>query len=394
MYNIPGLTKTLQLSSYSACAILTGGISNWDNPDDSQGQPWRVAAQSDDPAGDRERLRRHQLRSGGVVYQRAAGSLGCVRQLRRITNPGVRRRRGHQYHAPNSNWPGLPGGLDQQSTSGVAGNIATNPGAIGAVQVKYATDLGFGPNNPAKGVASVFNASGKYTQPDPGGCGVGPGVRDATRQRHSPAELQWGRSERLQPVDLQLSAHKDHGLGSCQGGDAQWVRQLRVDARSGGFTQVRLRISRTLARAVSASRLYWPMSLVLLQSTAAETRATRVATSRRVRSRPGRRPRPVASSWPPPLYLGQTEVTPPAFGPTGLRAAGATAGACRFRRGSGGSTAPGGRGSGRVTVGRTGLAFTGGDPLPLVVLGVVLVGGAWLVRRRSATSGISVSTDQ
>ena len=31
MYNIPGLTKTLQLSSYTACAILTGGITNWNN---------------------------------------------------------------------------------------------------------------------------------------------------------------------------------------------------------------------------------------------------------------------------------------------------------------------------------------------------------------------------
>ncbi len=32
MYNIPGLTKTLQLSSYSACALLTGGIPNWNDP--------------------------------------------------------------------------------------------------------------------------------------------------------------------------------------------------------------------------------------------------------------------------------------------------------------------------------------------------------------------------
>ena len=31
MYNIPGLTKTLQLNSYTTCAILTGGITNWDN---------------------------------------------------------------------------------------------------------------------------------------------------------------------------------------------------------------------------------------------------------------------------------------------------------------------------------------------------------------------------
>ncbi len=32
MYNIPGLTKTLQLSSYTACALLTGGITNWNDP--------------------------------------------------------------------------------------------------------------------------------------------------------------------------------------------------------------------------------------------------------------------------------------------------------------------------------------------------------------------------
>ena len=32
MYNIPGLNKTLQLSSSTVCAILTGGITNWDNP--------------------------------------------------------------------------------------------------------------------------------------------------------------------------------------------------------------------------------------------------------------------------------------------------------------------------------------------------------------------------
>ena len=31
MYNIPGLTKTLQLTSYTTCAILTGGITNWND---------------------------------------------------------------------------------------------------------------------------------------------------------------------------------------------------------------------------------------------------------------------------------------------------------------------------------------------------------------------------
>jgi phosphate transport system substrate-binding protein len=31
-YNVPGLTKQLQLTSATACAILTGGITNWDSP--------------------------------------------------------------------------------------------------------------------------------------------------------------------------------------------------------------------------------------------------------------------------------------------------------------------------------------------------------------------------
>ncbi len=83
--------------------------------------------------------------------------------------------------SPKSNWPGLPDGLDQQSTSGVAGNIATNAGAIGAVQVKYATDLGFGPNTPDKGVASVLNAERQVHAAHAGRRGLGPRLRQSAR---------------------------------------------------------------------------------------------------------------------------------------------------------------------------------------------------------------------
>ena len=70
--------------------------------------------------------------------------------------------------APTSNWPGItPNGLDEATTTSVAGNIATNPGGIGIVQLQYATDLGFTNTDPSKGVASVKNASGDYTQPTP-----------------------------------------------------------------------------------------------------------------------------------------------------------------------------------------------------------------------------------
>ena len=70
--------------------------------------------------------------------------------------------------SPNSNWPGIKGGLDDQSTTAVASDVANNSGAIGAVQVKYAEEeSGFGGSDPTKNVASVKNASGDYTSPTP-----------------------------------------------------------------------------------------------------------------------------------------------------------------------------------------------------------------------------------
>ena len=46
MYNIPGLHKHLQLSSYTACGVLTGGITNWNDPQHRRGQPRGQPSQS------------------------------------------------------------------------------------------------------------------------------------------------------------------------------------------------------------------------------------------------------------------------------------------------------------------------------------------------------------
>src|SRR5271163_3893738 len=69
--------------------------------------------------------------------------------------------------APGSNWEAPGNGYDEQSTSAVTSNVVNNSGAIGAVQVNYANDSGFTGSNPAKGVAAVENASGKFTLPTP-----------------------------------------------------------------------------------------------------------------------------------------------------------------------------------------------------------------------------------
>jgi hypothetical protein len=69
--------------------------------------------------------------------------------------------------SPNSNWPGIAGGIDAQDTTSVASGVKNGPGAVGPVQVAYAQDDNFNGSNPAQNVALVQNASGDYTGPTP-----------------------------------------------------------------------------------------------------------------------------------------------------------------------------------------------------------------------------------
>ena len=167
MYNLPGMPKTLQLSSYTACAVLTGGIKTWNDPAIAKDNPGvslpslavRPVTESDSAGTN------FVLEEWCIAEQPALWAAFANQEIHQAGGPsdGV----AIDPNSPNSNWPGLPNGLDQVTTSGVAGSIATTPGAIGAVQFKYATDLHFGLGDPTKGVASVLNATGKYTQPTP-----------------------------------------------------------------------------------------------------------------------------------------------------------------------------------------------------------------------------------
>jgi ABC-type phosphate transport system substrate-binding protein len=168
MYHVPGLTKQLQLSSRTACALLTGGIKNWndsniaaDNPGVSLPNLPVVPVTESDSAGTN-----FVLEEWCISQQQPLWAAFVSAQESQSGGPsdGVEL----SPTAPNSNWPGIKGGLDDQSTTAVAGDVATNAGAIGAVQVKYADDEpGFGGSDPSKNVALVKNASGDYTLPSP-----------------------------------------------------------------------------------------------------------------------------------------------------------------------------------------------------------------------------------
>lgn len=167
MYNVPGLSKQLQLSSRTACGLLTGGIKSWNDPNIAADNPGVslpnvpvIPVTESDSAGTNYVLEEWCIDEQPALWQAFVSA-----QESQSGGPtdGV----AISATSPNSNWPGIKGGLDDQSTTAVASDVANNGGAMGAVQVKYANDSGFGGTNPAKNVALVKNASGDYTPPSP-----------------------------------------------------------------------------------------------------------------------------------------------------------------------------------------------------------------------------------
>jgi phosphate transport system substrate-binding protein len=395
MYNIPGLTKTLQLSSYSACAILTGGITNWNDPSIAKDNPGvtlpnlaiRPVTESDSAGTN------YVLEEWCIDEQPAIWSAFANHETTQSGGPtdGV----AISPSAPNSNWPGLPNGLDQQSTAGVAGNVATNAGAIGAVQVKYATDLGFSASTPAKGVASVLNASGKYTQPTP--VDVASALAYATQLDNGTHQLDFNGvgpnvyNPSTYSYLLAKTTGSDPTLGAVLSGYVNYALTLGQQASpSFGYASLGLSLEQYGVKAVLANV---PGAVAV---TAAENKAYACGDLT---------PTEVAAGQTTPT-CGVTNATAPAptansGHATGSSSTTSTAAAAAANKattaGSSGGSGSGSGGSGAAVdpsvslSGGTGLAFTGNNPVPLAVLGAILVLGAWMVRRRllrrAATGG-------
>jgi len=162
MYDIPGLNKQLQLTSYTACAILTGSITNWDN----------AALAVTNPGVTLPNLPIVPVTESDSAVTNYAMEQWCIGEQPALWAAFVSSEESQPGGptdgvvllptTPNANWPGIKGGLDDQSTVAVAGDVATHAGAMGAVQTRYAQDYGFGDN-----VALVENASGDFTAPTP-----------------------------------------------------------------------------------------------------------------------------------------------------------------------------------------------------------------------------------
>ncbi len=383
MYNIPGLTKTLQLNSYTTCAILTGGITNWDNSQIAAANPGvnlpnlaiRPVTESD-PAGTNYVLEewcideQHALWAAFANYENS--------------NPG--NQVSISPNSPNSQWPALSNGLDADSTAAVAGDVSTNPGGIGPVQLQYAVDAGFDKGNPAQAVASEYNASGDYTQPTsvdtasalayatqlPNGThqlnfnGVGPHVYNPSTYSYllTPTEG-WQASK-----GAVLSAFVNYALTLGQEKSPSFgYASLGLSLERYGVDAVTQDVPGAVAVTSAEAAAYACGDLTPSEVAAGQTTPTCGVTN-----------------------PGGTPPIPPKSGVGGLTGSTTTTGAGGADGGAGGAGGgadggAGGAGGGGVdpAVSLTGsgpLAFTGFDPRPFVLTGALLLLAGWTARRR------------
>jgi len=167
MYNIPGLTQTLQLTSYSACLVTTGQVINWDDPVFHENganagitlpnRPVTPVTESD-PAGTNLAMEQYCIDEQPAIWAQYAKNMSGT-----IPPSGVP----ISATTPGAEWEAPANGLDEASTSAVASNVTNTSGSIGFVEENYAADAGFTGSNPAQAVAQVENASGDFTLPTP-----------------------------------------------------------------------------------------------------------------------------------------------------------------------------------------------------------------------------------
>jgi ABC-type phosphate transport system substrate-binding protein len=167
LYHVPGLTKQLQLSTLTACALLTGGIKNWNDPSIAADNPG-VALPSVPvvPVTESDSAGTNYVQEEWCITEQSAlwaAFVAAQEALPGGPTDGV----AISPTSPNSQWPGIQGGVDDQNTTAVTNDVVNHAGGIGAVQVKYAQDAGFDGADPSKNVALVKNTSGDYTAPTP-----------------------------------------------------------------------------------------------------------------------------------------------------------------------------------------------------------------------------------
>jgi phosphate transport system substrate-binding protein len=134
IYNVPGVTQSLQFSGPVLAEIYLGKITKWNDPQIAKVNPGVTL-----PATDIAVV--HRSEGSGTTF--------IWTDFLSKTSPDFKSKVGA---SPQPNWPA---GVGQKGNDGVSGQVTQTPGAIGYVELIYALQnkIAFG---------SVENASGKF----------------------------------------------------------------------------------------------------------------------------------------------------------------------------------------------------------------------------------------
>ena len=284
------------------------------------------------------------------------------------------------------------------TTAAVAGNMSSTAGAIGAVQFKYAIDAGFtGIGDPSKGVASVQNASGDYTQPTP--VDVASALAYATQLPNGTHQLNFnGVGSTSTTPRRTATSHAHHRLEPRQGRGVEPVRQLHADPGTAGGAQLRLRQPGPVARALRDRRREKDVPGAVATTdgreakgyscgdlTPAEVAAGQTTPTCGVTNATASSPASTAAT-------GAGSTTKGTSGSTSSTArsstGGGSSGGGAATSAGGGGSAPGGPSAGVSLGAQAPLATTGGNPLPLLAVGAILTLAGWFGRRRMVAARV------
>jgi ABC-type phosphate transport system substrate-binding protein len=410
MYNIPGLSgeSTLQLTSYTACAVFTGAVTNWDSSifhENGANAGVNLPNLHIQPVTENDTTGvNYVMEEWCIDEQPALWSAFANSQEQKSGGPtdGVP----ISATAPNSNWPGIFGGIDDNSTTAIASDVQGNSGAIGAVQVSYANDDGFYGSSAtsAHNVASVLNSSGDYTQPTP--VDVDSALAYATQLANGTHQLNFNGTgpHVYNPSTYSYLLTPTTGWQAPKGATlsafVEYVLTIGQHNTPPGYGAVGLSLERYGVDAVLADV---PGAVPVTSAenanyacgdlTPSEVQAGQTTPTCGVLNSNDSAPTPGADA-------GNAGTAPASGGAgsggSGANGAGGSGSGANGAGGSGsGANGAGGSGSGANGAGGSGvdpgvalsgtnpnMAYTGNNPAPLAVAGGLLVACGWFVRRR------------
>ena len=386
MYNIPGLTSTLQLTSYTMCLALTGQVTNWDDPVFHQNGANSgvtlpnvpiIPVTESDPAGTNYVLEEYCINEQPAVWAKWAATINPTGPTYPVSPTQAW-----------SNWDAPPNGINAASTTAVAADVAQQNGAVGAVQVNYANSTpGFNGTNPAKNVAQMQNASGDFTTPT--AADVASALAYASQKADGTHVLNFNGTgpHVYNPSTYSYLLTPTTGWTSAKGAVlSQFVNYVLTlgqgVAPSIGYASLGLSLERSGIDAViqdvpgavdpttAEDQAYACGDLTPTEVQAGQTTPTCGVTNGAA---------PPAPPGAPPIATTNGAVggaSAKTAKTSGLSGSSSTAG----------SSGGGGGGAGvdpAVSLGgSSGLAFTGSDPFPVLAVGVALLFAGWFVRRR------------